>query len=1316
MQEGLLPSRRRVLADEDDSFVPVLTSDERRRRRRKDRTRMVFSHTHWFTTQFIMLHLFWSFSCHDRVYVHCLGNDGRNSKTSSYYGTKTTGLGSRKKTPLSHGATVSLSTGTSTSRRRYTGSAIDQPKLYFPYGDVQNTTEYELRRAHQKKDTSTSCSAVETTPRPQQMWATLVYNGNSTGLNHDIASDHPILSAIWIFQRGSASAEEAQAPYSSTVSAQKEAVEWEGVSIAINISKDTKVAVEPISSKDISDQLQLDLGARTRSVVTSSLKKRKKTMGVVRKMEMEISKATGNRKQRSKKQKDGDGFNSVSSCIPIEGIYGIYNLPSSGPCLVVILESEPVYTSPDPDINDMNMIVLDSNNVSEASDDFSMSDNGNHTHTILTSTSNTTTSSTRDGLSLSHPTNVSDVALKSRQSMSMPPPILELQRVLRMDIIPIPTRNGNIISSSSCDNSSSIRRLRSISSSSQRNTEMRQLQLLRSAMKDHKLYFVPRRMRQQQGGSGLFLNDVTHTLQRSLSKWTESESTNTTTNDGNNTNTINSSNDNHNPVVETSESDLRFLWNYEPIQNLLNACRRTRTTENGNELGTDTREQSQNNSAEGLRLLQKFTVPCSSMFVGITKNVPLQTSVGVGSSATTNTNNDTSLLYDEVLLSRRSRFRAGTRFTRRGADISGAVANYAETEQIILIKTEEKSEESKSSMNIENNATILLPSPSLEQRGEEKEQCDNNVNNSNSNRVFALQEVYSFVQTRGSIPLRWSSPADVRTYAPKVRIGLDPLEQARSLRAHVLEQLQLYASTTSPTSSSITQKTSSPHSDHKLVFVNLVDKQKDQGRLGRTFDAILNAVVTVHTAAESESVPLDDSDKKQGVGEDEEVINESGQYFDPKVLRHVWYDFHAELKGGKWHKLKTLLNMVTSDLESQGYFAAAPYYTRAPQSSNSTGITSIGWNIQSLQQGVIRTNCMDCLDRTNVVQSIFGRYILFRQLQDRLAKIRPAALVTNTTATARRNLPLPWIVAQRRDPLTLPWSEGELGHRLLWADNADAISRLYAGTPALKGDFTRTGQRTKRGALDDGMNSLTRYYLNNFADVDRQEGMDLMTGSIPFTNVDHHNNHHDSIVGLSMAEIRHDRRAFLRRLERQNNKQHEKHAVGQQREAKSETHDGRRLRRQPQRPLDLRWLPGDLKDMIMGMISSQSMDANISSCFDATMISGIDHRASSHLPWWAIMKHQTGGRSKGGSSSSSTSRRKTKTRSQDKVLSNREISNHLHRHMEGDIVKAGGLLSAVLFVSMLQYSTTYSTIIAGLSLYQEMLKKGSLANNNYKAK
>jgi hypothetical protein len=55
-----------------------------------------------------------------------------------------------------------------------------------------------------------------------------------------------------------------------------------------------------------------------------------------------------------------------------------------------------------------------------------------------------------------------------------------------------------------------------------------------------------------------------------------------------------------------------------------------------------------------------------------------------------------------------------------------------------------------------------------------------------------------------------------------------------------------------------------------------------------------------------------------------------------------------------------------------------------------------------------------------------------------------------------------------------------------WADNADMISEQYSGTKALKTDFTRTGKRTIKGAMADGMNSLTRYYKNNFADGFRQ--------------------------------------------------------------------------------------------------------------------------------------------------------------------------------------------------------------------------------------
>lgn len=37
--------------------------------------------------------------------------------------------------------------------------------------------------------------------------------------------------------------------------------------------------------------------------------------------------------------------------------------------------------------------------------------------------------------------------------------------------------------------------------------------------------------------------------------------------------------------------------------------------------------------------------------------------------------------------------------------------------------------------------------------------------------------------------------------------------------------------------------------------------------------------------------------------------------------------------------------------------------------------------------------------------------------------------------------------------------------RDIWTDNADFISIMYTGTPALKTDFTRTGKRSKAGEI-----------------------------------------------------------------------------------------------------------------------------------------------------------------------------------------------------------------------------------------------------------
>ena len=542
----------------------------------------------------------------------------------------------------------------------------------------------------------------------------------------------------------------------------------------------------------------------------------------------------------------------------------------------------------------------------------------------------------------------SEHVYSSPTTQTNPNPLLVLRQVKKMEIYPL----------------RHVESTNRLSPPEQPAEELRQLKLLRKSFKEHDLYFtVP-------SGDGGVVKDVTHTLQRSFqhfvggaseSKWWDAD-----------------------PDTEGDAVDGRFFWNEKPAHSMIPS--------EPDECGID---------SPFTRLLETI-VPVTSAFVGVQSNIPIP-----ASSNKSNINEE----YDQLLISRRSKFRTGTRFTRRGADGTGAVANYAETEQICFITNPADSDK----------------------RGRE------------------LAEVYSHVQTRGSIPLHWSSPAEVKTYRPHVFIGVDPDVQARGLQQHLSGELKLYASRDSSKDNNSRRRYRRGDLT-KIAMVNLIDKHGDQGRLGVAFDAVLSKVLR----------------SQDGLADDS--------------VKHIWFDFHAECSGGRWDKLVELLKQVIPALDRQGYFCVVPH----------SDADAPAWSISSYQDGVVRSNCMDCLDRTNVVQSMFGRYALYRQLHER------PGLKSSLKRFRRRTLPVEMVVGYKQQPLTLPWKEGEAAHRYLWADNADAISRLYAGTPALKGDFTRTGKRTKRGAIDDGMNSLQRYYLNNFIDADRQEGMELLVGNSEF--------------------------------------------------------------------------------------------------------------------------------------------------------------------------------------------------------------------------
>jgi hypothetical protein len=182
-------------------------------------------------------------------------------------------------------------------------------------------------------------------------------------------------------------------------------------------------------------------------------------------------------------------------------------------------------------------------------------------------------------------------------------------------------------------------------------------------------------------------------------------------------------------------------------------------------------------------------------------------------------------------------------------------------------------------------------------------------------------------------------------------------------------------------------------------------------------------------------------------------------------LHYVYFDFHNETKGLQWHRVQFLVDQLHDALEKQQYFRGVD------MPADLEGRLEV----RNHQTSVVRTNCMDCLDRTNVVQSSLARAALNRQLTDL------GVLSRGETFTS--------------DPAF------EVLFRKIWADNADVVSTSYSGTGALKTDFTRTGVRTKAGALQDLRNSIMRYAKNNFADGPKQDAFDLFLGAyLPTTS------------------------------------------------------------------------------------------------------------------------------------------------------------------------------------------------------------------------
>ncbi|KAG5620845.1 hypothetical protein H5410_006063 [Solanum commersonii] len=191
--------------------------------------------------------------------------------------------------------------------------------------------------------------------------------------------------------------------------------------------------------------------------------------------------------------------------------------------------------------------------------------------------------------------------------------------------------------------------------------------------------------------------------------------------------------------------------------------------------------------------------------------------------------------------------------------------------------------------------------------------------------------------------------------------------------------------------------------------------------------------------------------KHGGEGRLNEKFANAMQHVDGDDVRYLHFDFHHICGHVHFERLSILYDQIEDFFIKNRYFLLNKKDEKV-----------------EVQLGVVRTNCIDCLDRTNVTQSMLGRRMLEFQLR------RLGIFDAEETISTHSNL--------------------DESFKILWANHGDDISIQYSGTPALKGDFVRFGKRTVQGIVNDGRNALMRYYLNNFVDGTKQDAIDLMQG------------------------------------------------------------------------------------------------------------------------------------------------------------------------------------------------------------------------------
>lgn len=192
---------------------------------------------------------------------------------------------------------------------------------------------------------------------------------------------------------------------------------------------------------------------------------------------------------------------------------------------------------------------------------------------------------------------------------------------------------------------------------------------------------------------------------------------------------------------------------------------------------------------------------------------------------------------------------------------------------------------------------------------------------------------------RGSIPLKWKQS---RTWMlkPPVELLPDTSIQRKFVINHYQSLATQYGLLQSPAISSI-------------LAINLIDKKGGQGILGMIWRRLMRQIDSSNESDDSLREAITNHSKSSDHDQiklDRDEINSEDFMMNGCKNSLIWFDYHHHCHGTNVKAIEKLYSYIAKVIQYDGLYV------------------QLEGSLVSNQRRLIRVNCMDCLDRTNVVQ------------------------------------------------------------------------------------------------------------------------------------------------------------------------------------------------------------------------------------------------------------------------------------------------------------------------------------------------------------